>query len=76
MALSITVLDDTQGFSTADAADNCPQNANASHDELNNDGDGDACDDDDDGAPDETDNFPRDASETTDSDGDGLGDNR
>ncbi|MEO0438869.1 MAG: putative Ig domain-containing protein [Pseudomonadota bacterium] len=78
VGFSITVLADTDADGIADEADNCPLNANASQADLNADGQGDVCDDDDDGdgTPDETDDFPGDASETTDSDGDGLRDNR
>ena len=56
-----------------DSLDNCPFVANA--DQANFDGDelGDVCDpdDDNDGALDENDAFPLDASETVDTDGDG-----
>ena len=60
-----------------DSLDNCPFVANA--DQLDFDGDelGDVCDpdDDNDGALDENDAFPLDASEQLDTDGDGIGNN-
>lgn len=60
-----------------DDEDNCPEYRNA--DQLNSDGDefGDACDadNDNDGVEDIFDDFPFDASETTDTDGDGIGNN-
>jgi uncharacterized delta-60 repeat protein len=59
------------------SSDNCPLVSNAG--QLNTDGDaqGDACDsdDDNDGVTDASDAFPLDASESVDTDGDGIGDN-
>jgi hypothetical protein len=62
-----------------DSIDNCPEDANASQDDADADGVGDACqvepDADADGVPDEADNCPEDANEEqTDSDENGVGD--
>ena len=70
-------FDDSDGDGVPNSSDNCPLVANS--DQENNDGDaeGDACDadDDNDGVPDASDAFPLDASESVDTDGDGMGDN-
>jgi len=60
-----------------DADDNCPMTANADQADHDMDGMGDICDEDDDndGVNDEDDAFPFDASETMDSDSDGIGNN-
>ena len=76
-----TRLSDTGGDDDGDGVpngqDNCPQVANS--DQANNDGDGqgDACDtdDDNDGVTDDEDAFPFDPSESVDTDGDGVGNN-
>lgn len=71
------VASDSDGDGIADDSDNCPSVSNGS--QLNTDGDaeGDACDDDDDGdgVPDAEDAFPLDATEWSDTDNDGIGDN-
>jgi len=56
--------------------DNCPAAANPDQDDLDSDAIGDACDPDidGDGAPNQTDAFPLDATEELDTDGDGIGD--
>ncbi|MEN0047155.1 MAG: LamG-like jellyroll fold domain-containing protein [Bacteroidota bacterium] len=68
---------DTDGDGICDEDDNCPTSANT--DQANFDGDslGDICDpdDDNDGVPDAIDAFPKDPSESSDSDGDGIGNN-
>ncbi|WP_284450098.1 thrombospondin type 3 repeat-containing protein [Spongiibacter tropicus] len=61
----------------ADNDDNCPNTANANQADFDNDGQGNACDNDDDndGVNDNEDAFPRNPDETVDSDDDGVGDN-
>ncbi|MEW5740357.1 MAG: phosphodiester glycosidase family protein [Myxococcota bacterium] len=71
------VTTDTDGDGVTDTQDNCPDDANATQADLDNDGEGDACDgdDDDDGVPDEDDNCPRIANASqADADGDRIGD--
>lgn len=71
------LLSDTDGDGDLDGADNCVLAANA--DQLNSDSDsqGNVCDtdDDNDGTPDTSDDFPLNAGETTDTDDDGVGNN-
>jgi hypothetical protein len=68
---------DTDSDGVDNLADNCASISNA--DQLNTDGDseGNACDsdDDNDGVADTSDAFPLDASESVDTDGDGIGNN-
>ncbi|MDZ7781815.1 MAG: Ig domain-containing protein [Halioglobus sp.] len=74
----LDVLPDSDGDSIADAHDNCPQFANDSQADLDDDGIGDTCDDDvdGDGVVNVEDAFPRNPRETLDTDGDGIGDNQ
>jgi hypothetical protein len=57
--------------------DNCARAANATQADVDDDGEGDACDvdADNDGIPNDSDAFPLNRKETTDTDGDGIGDN-
>ena len=76
--LAMQIADtDTDSDDVPDSADNCSVASNA--DQLNTDGDaqGNACDadDDNDGVEDASDAFPLDASESVDTDHDGVGDN-
>ncbi|MGD2128466.1 MAG: cadherin-like domain-containing protein [Lysobacterales bacterium] len=67
---------DSDGDGVADADDNCPNHANADQLDLDSDGSGDACDDDDDndGVADVDDNCPRDPNpDQADLDNDGIG---
>ncbi len=68
---------DSDGDGVGDSTDNCPSDSNVGQEDLDEDGQGDVCDDDrdGDGAPNAADAFPDDASETTDTDGDGTGNN-
>ncbi len=70
-------VDDTDGDGVADDIDNCPSIANSNQDDLNGDGEGDACDSDidGDGVENASDAFPRDPNESVDTDTDGFGDN-
>ncbi len=68
---------DFDGDGLDSANDNCPGVANQAQDDVDGDGKGDVCDDDNDndGVPDADDAFPLDPTEWVDSDGDGIGDN-
>jgi hypothetical protein len=68
---------DGDGDGASDASDNCPAAANASQADFDTDGQGDACDgdDDNDGVADGADAFPLNAAESADTDGDGTGNN-
>ncbi|MFQ3200750.1 MAG: ABC-2 type transport system ATP-binding protein [Zhongshania sp.] len=68
---------DSDSDGMTDGDDNCPAIANQDQVDFDEDGLGDACDpdQDNDGTPNEQDAFPRDPSETNDSDEDGIGDN-
>jgi hypothetical protein len=71
-----TLLPDTDGDGVMDATDNCPAVANADQLDTDNDGDGNACDNDDDGdgTNDGTDNCPLVSNaDQLDTDGDGIG---
>ena len=78
VAFAIDVLPDSDGDGVADDSDNCPQFANDPQADLDADGVGDTCDDDvdGDGVLNADDAFPRNPSETADTDGDGIGDNQ
>lgn len=70
--------DDRDGDDVVNADDNCPDVLNPNQENTDGVADGgDACDDDDDndGTPDADDDFPLDAAEDTDTDGDTIGDN-
>ncbi len=68
---------DTDGDGHTDGDDNCPIIINANQIDTDRDGEGDACDsdDDNDGALDTDDAFPLDKNESLDTDGDGIGNN-
>ena len=68
---------DTDGDGISDDVDNCPNTPNADQANFDGDGQGDACDadDDNDGVDDADDAFPLDPAESNDNDGDGTGDN-
>ncbi len=68
---------DTDGDGIADNLDNCPAVSNSSQHDTDRDGQGNACDadDDNDGVADVSDAFPLNPAESVDTDGDGMGDN-
>lgn len=69
---------DNDGDGLNDNIDNCPSIANEDQADNDSDGEGDACDtdDDNDGVADTADAFPFDATESLDTDGDRLGNNK
>ena len=68
---------DTDEDGVGDNGDNCPAIANTNQADFDGDGQGDVCDadDDNDGVDDGSDLFPNNASESADTDADGMGDN-
>jgi len=71
------ILADADGDGVCDSLDNCPNVANGDQTDTDGDGQGDACDNDDDndGIPDASDNCPTsNVADQTDTDGDGIGD--
>jgi len=70
-------MDDADGDGVEDGLDNCPSIANQDQLDTDDDGLGNACDDDDDndGVLDVNDALPLNASESVDTDGDGIGNN-
>ena len=68
---------DDDGDGVEDGGDNCPLISNEDQLDTDQDQSGNVCDldDDDDGVPDTEDAFPLDASESSDTDGDNVGDN-
>ncbi len=76
--LDPTESKDTDNDTVADGLDNCPAIANPSQEDANSDQEGDACDDDIDGdtVNNSDDAFPLDATETQDTDNDGVGDGK
>jgi hypothetical protein len=75
--LDTTETVDTDNDGVGDNSDNCSSTANSTQLNTDSDGQGDACDtdDDNDGVVDEDDAFPLDETETIDTDGDGIGNN-
>ena len=77
LTASGSFIPDADGDGSVDSVDNCPNIANSNQLDTDQDGKGDACDNDDDGdgVIDAFDAFPLDANETKDTDGDGIGNN-
>ena len=71
------IATDTDNDGVTDNSDNCPLTSNANQLDTDSDGAGNACDsdDDNDGVTDNSDAFPLNASESADTDSDGMGDN-
>jgi len=76
-ACDATPSNDTDNDGVNNLSDNCAAIANTNQLNTDNDAQGNACDDDDDndGVADTSDAFPLDASESVDTDGDGIGNN-
>ena len=72
-----SLLIDSDGDGVRDTFDNCPNDSNPGQADFDGDGQGDACDqdDDNDSVLDNVDDFPFDPTEWSDSDNDGIGDN-
>lgn len=73
----VDINEDIDGDGVPNTSDNCPQVANASQLDVDQDGIGDICDsdNDNDNVNDVDDAFPLDPSESVDTDSDGIGDN-
>ena len=77
ITIDISAVQDRDGDGIGDDVDNCPLLYNPDQADVDNDGTGDACDDDDsdgDGYPDYADNCRLTPNDQTDSDSDGIGD--
>jgi len=77
ISINISSVQDSDGDEIGDDVDNCPQSYNPYQVDFDNDGLGDACDDDDldrDGFPDNIDNCQLTPNDQKDKDGDGIGD--
>ena len=77
LSKTITILGDLDGDGVPDPTDNCPGIENSDQLDTDDDGSGDACDEDidGDGVINGDDTFPLDAEESVDTDSDGIGNN-
>jgi parallel beta-helix repeat protein len=77
ITINVSSSPDSDGDKVGDEADNCPYTYNPNQVDFDNDGSGDACDDDDsdgDGFPNNIDNCPLTPNDQSDTDMDGIGD--